>query len=131
MANTGDGFYQSKEWRRVRAEILERDLWCCQLYGTLLTPGRTDPDSAVVDHIIPRSMAPELELDPGNLWSVSKQAHDSVCASIERRQTTPQAIAQAKLEYRTIGIDGYPVKVDRSEAICLHNLLWQLKGNGE
>ena len=103
-------FYTSKPWLSLRPEILERDLWCCRICGCLLTTGRAAKDAAVVDHVIPRLLAPELALEPDNLWAICKADHDSVCASIERKHTTPEAIKKAKLAYRPIGIDGYPVK---------------------
>jgi len=55
-------FYESKEWRRLRYTVLkkyERTCLCC---------GRKAPDVPIhVDHIKPRSIYPELELDPDNL----------------------------------------------------------------
>lgn len=55
-------FYKSKEWRDLRYRALK-------LYGRLcMCCGRKPPDVALhVDHIIPRSKAPELELEITNL----------------------------------------------------------------
>lgn len=44
--------------------------------GCVLTEGRNDRLSAVVDHIIPTELRPGLEAEPDNLWSVCKQDQD-------------------------------------------------------
>ena len=62
--SVGDGFYTSKEWRRLRYRVLrsyKAQCMCCgespKKHGIVLH----------VDHIKPRSKNPELELDISNL----------------------------------------------------------------
>ena len=57
-------FYQSDAWRRIRYAVLERDGARCACCGR--TPQRHDV-VVHVDHIKPRSVEPERELDPTNL----------------------------------------------------------------
>ena len=78
--------------------------------GGLLLTGRKSQRSAVIDHTIPRSLAPERALDESNLKAICKHCHDVECQAIEKRhQNDAAAIAQAKKAYRAIGLDGYPV----------------------
>ena len=105
-----DGFYQSKPWRKIRIKILIRDNYRCRMCGTLLITGRKSKRSAVIDHTIPRELAPERALDESNLKAVCKHCHDVECQAIEKRHKhDAPAIAHAKNTYRTIGLDGYPV----------------------
>ena len=55
----GKGFYSSWEWKKARFNILKK-------YGSvcMLCDGK---ERIVVDHIMPRSKFPELELDEDNL----------------------------------------------------------------
>ena len=56
-------FYSSPEWVAVRYQMLTRDGAICACCG------RSPKDGAImnVDHIIARSKAPELSLDPANM----------------------------------------------------------------
>ncbi len=56
-------FYFSEEWLRLRAQIIRRDGVICKMCGKSTLPGM----DLVVDHIKPRSVFPELALDPSNL----------------------------------------------------------------
>ena len=57
----------------------------CQQTGVLLIGGRTEPNSAVVDHIKPHRGDPDLFWDPENLQASSKAYHDKVKQSLEKR----------------------------------------------
>jgi 5-methylcytosine-specific restriction enzyme A len=65
-------FYQSREWRNKRLEILERDNHCCQCADCIgkgiLTLANT------VDHIEPIELGGAL-LDDDNLQAMSEQCH--------------------------------------------------------
>ncbi len=56
-------FYWSDEWRRVRYVALKASRGCCELCGEGPSPGKP----LHVDHIKPRSLYPNLELDVKNL----------------------------------------------------------------
>jgi 5-methylcytosine-specific restriction endonuclease McrA len=57
------GFYDSREWRELRYRALKRHGGSCQCCGT-----RANADHPLhVDHIKPRSLYPEMELDINNL----------------------------------------------------------------
>ncbi len=56
-------FYWSDEWRRVRYIALKASRGCCELCGEGPSPGKP----LHVDHIKPRSLYPNLELDIKNL----------------------------------------------------------------
>lgn len=68
------------------------------------------PTSAVVDHIRPISLRPDLTWDMGNCRVVCRQCH-AVCDSIEKRAGgDADEVARAKLAYRAVGLDGYPIR---------------------
>jgi 5-methylcytosine-specific restriction endonuclease McrA len=100
--------YSTTAWRNLRLWVLDRDLWTCQMCGVVLTQGRRDSRSAVVDHIEPVALSPGRAWDRDNLRAVCKRCH-AVCDSIEKRSTDAEAIRDAKLAYRPVGLDGYPV----------------------
>jgi 5-methylcytosine-specific restriction endonuclease McrA len=101
--------HSTAAWQRLRLHILERDLWTCRMCGCLLREGRTAPDSAAVDHIRPAELRPDLFWDEGNLRASCRSCH-AVADSIEKRLgPDADAIARAKMAYRPIGADGYPV----------------------
>ena len=56
-------FYESREWMQLRYAVLKRDGAKCALCCST----RADGVRLHVDHIKPRSVFPELELDPENL----------------------------------------------------------------
>lgn len=69
-------FYQSKEWRRLRQEILARDNFECQWCkkdGIL----STRQDAVLeVDHIQELEYYPELALEKSNLRTLCKTCHN-------------------------------------------------------
>lgn len=58
-----ENFYNSKAWLRARYAALVKHGNRCQACGT----SARDGSSVHVDHIVPRSIRPELELSPSNL----------------------------------------------------------------
>ena len=89
--------YKVKRWADVRADILVRDLYRCQMCGTILTQGRDDDRAALVDHIIPAKLCPELFYEPTNLQACCRLCHATTCADIEARYAgDADAIAAAK-----------------------------------
>ena len=59
-------FYESPAWQQLRYETLKRDRKCC-LCGSV--------ENLHCDHIMPRSLYPELELDPENTQTLCKQCN--------------------------------------------------------
>lgn len=102
--------FSTSRGRAFRETILVRDLFTCQMCGTLLRCGRAHKRAAVVDHIKPIELRPDLTWDEGNCWSICRGC-DAVCESIEKRKTPDaDAIAAAKRAHRPVGLDGYPIK---------------------
>lgn len=72
--NQPDPFYLSRRWQKLRASILRRDGYLCQVskrYGKFV-------QAEVVHHVFPRDEFPEYEWEPWNLVSVTKAAHQSL-----------------------------------------------------
>ena len=65
-------FYHTKRWLRLRAAILQRDGWRCQLAAM---QGKNVP-AVTVHHIFPRSEYPEYQWEEWNLISLSFAAHN-------------------------------------------------------
>lgn len=65
-------FYDSAEWRQLRAAYLA-DNPACQ---DCATTGRATPADSV-DHILPLRTRPDLALEPSNLRSLCKSCHSS------------------------------------------------------
>lgn len=62
---SGDDFYRSWAWKRLRYDALKLNGRRCQCCGW--QPGDTEHGHLVVDHIKPRRRFPELELKLSNL----------------------------------------------------------------
>lgn len=64
----GEVFYESKAWKRLRRQVLEKYGWKCM---------RCDAVDAViqVDHIEPRSLKPELSLTFSNLQVLCRECN--------------------------------------------------------
>ncbi len=68
------GFYHTKRWERVRAAVLRRDGYVCQVskrYGR-----RVAADT--VHHVFPRDVFPQFEWDGWNLVSVAREVHEQL-----------------------------------------------------
>ena len=90
-------------------QVAERDGWLCRMCKTTLYSGRIAGNSAVLDHIKPVRLRPDLSHDPSNLQLVCKRCHDSECKAIEARHPNDaDKIARAKARPRRVGIDGWP-----------------------
>lgn len=95
---------QGKAFRRA---ILLRDLFTCQMCGVLLREGKRDARAAVVDHIAPIALKPDLTWDADNCRAVCRTCH-AICDSIEKRaQGDLERITREKMAYRPVGLDGY------------------------
>ena len=94
-----DSFYKSKRWEAMRAAVLRRDGYLCQVskrYGK-----RVAADT--VHHIFPRDIYPEYQWQPWNLISLSASVHDEM----HDRQTgalTDKGIALLKRTARYWGV---------------------------
>lgn len=74
VMNNPDPFYLSRRWQKLRASVLRRDGYVCQVskrYGKFV-------QAEVVHHVFPRDEFPEYEWEPWNLVSVTKAAHQSL-----------------------------------------------------
>lgn len=70
-----DRFYSRTHWRKLRAAVLARRPLCEDPFGTHSAIGRPVP-STVVDHVIPRSTRPDLELSEQNLQALCARCHN-------------------------------------------------------
>ena len=104
--------HHGKPWQRFLRTILKRDLWTCQMCNVLLTKGRSHPRAAVVDHLMPARLRPDLFLSAENTRAVCKSCHDGTCQRIENKHGDDvEAIKAAKLAWHPGGYDaaGYPL----------------------
>ncbi len=93
--------YKVKRWAELRSAILLRDLYRCQMCGVTLTQGRDDDRAALVDHIMPAKLCPDLFYEPSNLQACCRNCHASTCADVEARYVgDADAIAAAKRAVR-------------------------------
>lgn len=66
--------YKARRWERLRAQVLRRDGYRCQLskrYGKAVA-------ADLVHHIYPVDEFPEYAFEPWNLISVSRAAHNKL-----------------------------------------------------
>jgi len=80
------GWYKSARWQALRMQVLTRDLFTCQQTGVILMGKAPEPNSPVVDHVIPHRGDEQLFWDIGNLQAVSKAYHDSDKRKLELAQ---------------------------------------------
>lgn len=69
-----DPFYKTEKWRRLRAAVLARDKYQCQLSRRY---GKNRP-AEMVHHIFPRLEFPEYAYCAWNLISLSLEKHDTL-----------------------------------------------------
>lgn len=77
-------WYGTRRWKDLRRAILIRDMFKCQATGIMLSGRHPEPNSPVVDHIIPHRGDPTLFWDERNLRAVSKKWHDSIKQAMEK-----------------------------------------------
>lgn len=79
------GFYSKKAWRNLRRSKLHQSPLCeeCQRNNVITS-------ATMVDHIIPRRLKPELELDWDNLQSLCDSCHNTKSAKEGRGGQNPQ-----------------------------------------
>ena len=69
-----DRFYRSARWQRLRAMVLRRDGYQCQVslrYGKRA-------EATTVHHVFPREEFPEYQWEPWNLISLAGDVHDEM-----------------------------------------------------
>lgn len=69
-----EDFYHSKRWKSIRAIVMKRDGYQCQLAKR---QGKA-VDADLVHHIFPREEYPEYQFETWNLIALSKAAHNMV-----------------------------------------------------
>lgn len=75
--------YQDPRWRPLREAALKRDGYQCRRCKVFLQEGRREPESAVVHHVEPVELRPDLAFELDNLESVCKLCHDGDLAREE------------------------------------------------
>ena len=73
---------------RIAAKLYADQHGKCAMCGDTINPslrGTKGSRAAVLDHIRPHRIRPDLSRDPANLHLVCKSCHDGTCASIEAR----------------------------------------------
>ena len=69
-----DSFYKSARWQRLRAMVLRRDGYQCQVtkrYGRRA-------EATTVHHVFPREEFPDYQWEPWNLVSLAGDVHDEM-----------------------------------------------------
>lgn len=66
--------YKARRWERLRAQVMRRDGYRCQLSKRY---GKSVP-ADLVHHIYPVDEFPEYAFEPWNLISVSRAAHNKL-----------------------------------------------------
>lgn len=86
------GFYVSKQWRKLRVKILQRDHYECQ--HCKANGVRKIVKATHVHHIKELKDRPDLALEPDNLISLChmchEQAHDKLSRANEMRRKEPK-----------------------------------------
>lgn len=93
-----DAFYHTKRWERLRASILRRDRYMCQIsrrYGKRR-------EAQTVHHIFPRDRYPEYQWEPWNLISICSEIHEE----LHNRQTGALTAKGMELLRRTAKAQG-------------------------
>lgn len=75
-------WYSLARWKRLRMQVLERDMFTCQC-GCARLEG--DTSQLVADHIKPHRGDPDLFWDPLNLQTMFKPCHDRLKQREEHR----------------------------------------------
>lgn len=86
----GHSFYQSSKWKRLSQRIKIRDL-----YIDSIDNNSYDKNEIVVDHIVPRLVAPELAMNESNLWLLNRRHHNQK-TRIERKMSHEKLMQMSK-----------------------------------
>lgn len=100
MKKITDPFYKSARWLKLRARILRRDAYMCQLskrYGKLR-------EADTVHHIFPREYFPEFQYEAWNLIALSSEMHNT----LHDRETDQLTAAGIELLKRTARKNNIP-----------------------
>ena len=90
----GNRFYSSKDWHKLRGQVIRRDyVHGCRICRKPFATRK----NVVVDHIVPRRSNPDLALEPSNMQLLCGPCHSSIKQHIEK---TP--------DVKPIGLDGFP-----------------------
>jgi 5-methylcytosine-specific restriction enzyme A len=73
-------WYKTQAWRRLRWQVLARDLFTCQMCGKL----EAQTSQLVADHKLPHRGNEGLFWDAGNIQCLCKPCHDGTKQSEER-----------------------------------------------
>lgn len=90
----GHSFYQKNKWKILSDRIRKRDLYTCQVTQRIQMPN----ESFVVDHIVPRLVAPELSMVEANLWLLSREIHQKKTAE-EQKMTAENLRNMTKYDW--------------------------------
>lgn len=82
-------FYNSPEWKNIRAEVIEEYPHICKLCGRRIE----HREDLTVDHIKPRSKFPELALDKSNLQVLCRRCNSAKGATYDEAIITNQVTA--------------------------------------
>lgn len=99
-SKTANPFYKSDRWQKLRARVLKRDGYMCQI---ALRAGQRVP-ADTVHHIFPIEDYPEYKLKSWNLISVSRAAHNR----LHDRDTNALAEEGIALLKETAELNGIP-----------------------
>jgi 5-methylcytosine-specific restriction endonuclease McrA len=75
-------WYKTQKWRRLRWQVLARDLFTCQMPMCGKLEAQTS--QLVADHKVPHRGDEGLFWDAGNIWCLCKTCHDSAKQREER-----------------------------------------------
>ena len=78
-------FYDRAAWRKMRIYFLNEHPICADPFGVHATEGEVIAANEV-DHVIPRSQRPDLELDEDNLQALCKRCHSRKTLTDMRRK---------------------------------------------
>lgn len=74
-------WYKTKQWQRLRWQVLVRDLFTCRMCGEL----KAKTSELVADHAVPHRGDEALFWDERNLQTLCKPCHDGAKQAAERR----------------------------------------------
>ena len=89
--------YKTARWRRLRVQVIQRDMGTCQRCKVPVVYHSTSPRSAVVHHVKAHKGDEVLFFDESNTELVCKQCHDGAIQFEEARGFSNE-----------IGLDGWP-----------------------